>query len=65
LPVGVIASLDGGGARVEPYVELSQLSYLLIVNYGLAGGLPQPVPIAPHSGRRPKAAPPPDETSVR
>jgi len=65
LPVGVIASLDGSGARVEPYVELSQLSYLLIVNYGLAGGLPQPVPIAPHSGRRAKAAPPPDETSVR
>src|SRR5205823_12366648 len=27
LPVGVVAALDGAGPRVEPYAELSQLSY--------------------------------------
>ena len=43
LPVGVVASLDGGVPRVEPYVELSQLGYVLVVDYGLSGALPQPV----------------------
>src|SRR3954471_2711517 len=44
LPVGVVASLDPGGARIAPYAELSQLDYVLLVDYGLAGGLPQPAP---------------------
>ena len=52
LPVGVIASLDGEAPRVEPYVELSQVEYLRIVDYGLANGLPKPVPPAPRVGRR-------------
>jgi rod shape-determining protein MreC len=52
LPVGVIASLDGEAPRVEPYVELSQVEYLRIVDYGLADGLPKPVPPAPRAGRR-------------
>jgi rod shape-determining protein MreC len=52
LPVGVIASLDGEAPRVEPYVELSQVEYLRIVDYGLADGLPKPVPQAPRVGRR-------------
>ena len=52
LPVGVIASLDGEAPRVEPYVELSQVQYLRIVDYGLADGLPKPVPPAPRVGRR-------------
>ena len=56
LPVGVIVSFDGGGPRVEPYADLSQLGYLLVVNYGLAGGLPQPVPATPRSGKRAKPA---------
>ena len=52
LPVGVIASLEGEAPRVEPYVELSQVQYLRIVDYGLADGLPKPVPPAPRVGRR-------------
>jgi rod shape-determining protein MreC len=52
LPVGVVASLDGEAPRVEPYVELSRVEYLRIVDYGLAEGLPKPVPIASRSGRR-------------
>ncbi len=52
LPVGVVASLDGEGPRVEPFVELSQVEYLRIVDYGLADGLPKPVPPAPRVGRR-------------
>jgi rod shape-determining protein MreC len=52
LPVGVIASLEGEAPRVEPYVELSQVQYLRIVDYGLADGLPKPVPPASRVGRR-------------
>jgi rod shape-determining protein MreC len=52
LPVGVVASLDGEAPRVEPYVELSRVEYLRIVDYGLADGLPKPVPIGSRSGRR-------------
>jgi len=52
LPVGVVASLDGEAPRVEPYVELSQVEYLRIVDYGLADGLPKPIPIVSRSGRR-------------
>ena len=52
LPVGVIASLEGEAPRVEPYAELSQVQYLRIVDYGLAEGLPKPVPPAPRVGRR-------------
>jgi rod shape-determining protein MreC len=51
LPIGVVASLDGGVPRIEPYVELSQVGYLRIVNYGLADALPHPVALAPR-GRR-------------
>lgn len=54
LPVGIVASIDASGARVEPLVELSQLSYVMVVNYGLAESLPQPVPLAAHSARRGK-----------
>jgi len=56
LPVGIIASVDSGAVRVEPSVELSQLGYLRIVNYGLADALPKPVPVSPHTGRRGKPA---------
>ena len=52
LPVGVIASLEGEAPRVEPYVELSRVQYVRIVDYGLADGLPKPVPPAPRVGRR-------------
>src|SRR6266699_346331 len=56
LPVGMVAALEPGGARVEPYVELSQLGYVLIVDYGLSGALPRPVPVATRPVRRKPAA---------
>jgi rod shape-determining protein MreC len=43
VPVGVIAAVDPDGARVEPFVELSQLGYVMVVDYGLSNGLPVPV----------------------
>ena len=54
--VGVVAAVDGGVPRVEPYADMSQIGYVMAVDYGLSGGLPQPVqPVAP-TGRRQKAA---------
>jgi rod shape-determining protein MreC len=64
LPVGVVASLDPGGARVEPYAELSTLDYVLLVDYGLAGGLPQPAPAATDR-KRPGKAPDADAKRTR
>jgi rod shape-determining protein MreC len=55
VPVGAVAAVDHGVARVEPFVELSQLGHVLIVDYGLSGGLPQPVPMASNSARRKQA----------
>jgi rod shape-determining protein MreC len=52
LPVGVVASLEGEAPRVEPYVDLSRVGYLRIVDYGLADALPKPIPIVPRGGRR-------------
>jgi hypothetical protein len=43
---------------VEPYVELSRVEYLRIVDYGLASGLPKPVAGVPRSVRRVTPAPP-------
>ena len=64
LPVGVVAALDPGGPRIEPYVELSRLGHVMIVDYGLAGALPQPGPVVARPPRhgRPVTA---DEASVR
>jgi rod shape-determining protein MreC len=65
LPVGLVASLGQDGPRVEPFVELSQLGYVLVDDYGLAKDLPQPAPVVVrHRGR---SNPPPvaDEASVR
>lgn len=64
LPVGMVAGLDRDGARIEPFVELSQLGHVVLVDYGLSGGLPQPVPMAAHHGRRGKPVRA-DEASVR
>ena len=54
LPVGVVASVDGDAPSVEPYVELSQVEYLRIVDYGLADGLharsPRSTVRTPHNG---------------
>lgn len=55
LPVGVVSAADGGGLRVEPYVELSQLGYVMVVDYGLSNALPQPQPMLVKPSRRAKA----------
>ena len=64
LPVGVVAALEGGGPQVDPYVAMSQLASVLIVNYGLAGSLPDPVPAASSHHRQRKGLSA-DEASVR
>ena len=64
LPVGVVAAVDAGWARVEPYSELSQLSHVLIVDYGLAGALPSPPPVAARPARHSKPVPA-DEAGLR
>src|SRR5947208_7769623 len=56
LPVGVVSATGGSGPRVEPYVELSQLSYVMVVDYGLSGALPQPIAPMTRPGKRGKAA---------
>jgi rod shape-determining protein MreC len=55
LPVGVVAAVDSVGPRVEPYVELSQLGYVLVVDYGLSRSLPQPLPMLARPAKRGKA----------
>jgi rod shape-determining protein MreC len=52
LPVGVVASVDSDGARVEPYAALSRVDYLKLVDYGLAEALPNPLSISAHAGKR-------------
>jgi rod shape-determining protein MreC len=39
IPVGVVASIDATGVRVESFVAASELEYVRIVDYGLAGVL--------------------------
>jgi rod shape-determining protein MreC len=52
LPVGVVASVDSEGARIEPYAALSRVDYLRLVDYGLAEALPNPLPISARVGKR-------------
>jgi rod shape-determining protein MreC len=52
LPVGVVASVDTEGTRVEPYAALSRVDYLRLVDYGLAESLPNPLSIAARSSKR-------------
>jgi rod shape-determining protein MreC len=40
LPVGVIASVQDGIWRVEPYIHRNQLEYVTVIDYGLPGVLP-------------------------
>ena len=56
LPVGVVSAVEPEGVRIEPFADLSQLSYVIIADYGLAGALPQPVPVATTRGRRNRPA---------
>lgn len=41
LPVGVVAGIDHGVVRIEPYAALSRLVIVRIVDYGVAGVLPE------------------------
>jgi rod shape-determining protein MreC len=50
LPVGLVNAIDTGIPRVEPYVRLSQVEYVRIVDYGLAEGLPMPIAGTPRCG---------------
>ena len=52
LPVGVVSVIDSTGPRVEPYVEMSQLGYVLVVDYGLSSSLPRPLPMLSRPSRR-------------
>lgn len=52
LPVGVVSAIDAGGPRIEPYVDLSQVGYLLVVDYGLSGSLPQPLQVLAKPNKR-------------
>jgi rod shape-determining protein MreC len=54
LPVGEVSVIDATGPRVEPYVELSQLGYVLVADYGLSRSLPQPLPMLARPSRRAK-----------
>jgi rod shape-determining protein MreC len=63
LPVGVVSAIDPGGPRIEPYVELSQIGYLLVVDYGLSRALPQPVPVTAKAGKR--KSPAEDDAATR
>jgi rod shape-determining protein MreC len=52
LPVGVVASADSEGARIEPYAALSRVDYLRLVDYGLAEALPNPLAISARGSKR-------------
>jgi rod shape-determining protein MreC len=56
VPVGVVASIDNGIVRIEPYAELSRLDFVRIVDYGLSGVLPQPVVPIVKAGKGKKSA---------
>lgn len=41
LPVGVVAAVEGGIVRIEPYADLAKLEYVQVVDFGIGGMLPQ------------------------
>jgi len=52
LPVGLVSSIDKGVARIETFADLTRVQFLRIVNYGLIGVLPEPVPPRPGKAQR-------------
>ena len=62
LPVGIVASVEDNLVRIEPFVELSRLDYLRLVDYGLSGVLPQPVQPIVRAGRGKKQQAPEEAT---
>jgi rod shape-determining protein MreC len=53
LPVGVVAAMESGLVRVEPYAELNRLDIVRLVDYGLEGVLPQSA-VPPPRAAKPK-----------
>jgi len=56
LPVGVVGAIDGNNVRVEPATDLSQVEYLRIIDFGLAGMLPQSAVPLPKQPKKDKVA---------
>ena len=54
MPVGTVASVEGGNIRVEPFADLSRVEYLRVVDFGLAGVLPTDAVPQPKAPRRAK-----------
>jgi rod shape-determining protein MreC len=52
LPVGTVDEVDREPPRIEPYVQLAEIEYVRIVDYGLADGLPVPMTTASTGGQR-------------
>jgi len=68
VPIGIVSAIDRAGPRVEPYVEMSQIGYVMVVDYGLARALPQPLPMLVHPkgrGKTPGTSGTGDETVAR
>jgi len=57
MPVGTIASVDGGLIRVEPFADLSRIEFLRVVDFGLAGVLPPEAVPQPKAPKRAKGDP--------
>lgn len=60
IPVGVIASIEGGVVRVEPYAELSRLEFVRLIDFGLEGVLPQNAMPLPKAAKGAKVIVDPD-----
>ena len=70
LPVGVVAAMEDGQARVEPMTDLSRVEYVRISDFGLSGVLPiqmvpAPTPKRPQGGRAAMATLPPPNPPQR
>lgn len=52
LPVGVVASVDGGAPRIEPFAAPSRVEFLRIVNRGPIALPPEPAAGAAHARHR-------------
>jgi rod shape-determining protein MreC len=54
MPVGTVASIDGGNIRIEPFADLSRVEFLRVVDFGLAGVLPPDAVPQPKAPKRAK-----------
>lgn len=52
VPVGIVASADGGGPRVEPFAALSRIEFLRIVDRGPIALPPEPAAGGAHARSR-------------